>query len=58
MSDTSNTLNQPLPAIDPEKRRRSRIKLLSIFAIFAVPLILATVYLQMVRISGGSIGET
>lgn len=58
MSETSNTLQQPLPEIDPAHRRRSRIKLISIFAIFAVPLILATIYLQMVRMSGGSIGDT
>ena len=58
MNNTSDTLNQALPVIDPEKRRRSRLKLLAIFAIFAVPLILATIYLQMVRISGGTIGDT
>ncbi|MDC0435277.1 hypothetical protein OAM69_06530 [bacterium] len=58
MNDTSNTLNQPLPVIDPEQRKRSRLKLLAIFAIFAVPLILATIYLQMVRMSGGTLGDT
>ncbi len=61
MSDTSNTLQSPqpaLPQIDPASRRRSRIKLVSIFAIFAVPLILASIYLQMVRTSGGTLGDT
>jgi len=61
MSNTSNTMEsgQPaLPQIDPAKRRRSRIKLVSIFAIFAVPLILASIYLHLVRSSGGSIGDT
>ena len=46
------------PAIDPAVRRASRIKLLTIIAIFAVPLILATIYLQMVRMSGGRVGDT
>lgn len=46
------------PAIDPAERRRSRIKLVSIFAIFAVPLILATIYLQLVRSTGGQLGNT
>lgn len=44
--------------IDPELRRLSRIKLVSIFAIFAVPLLLASIYLHMVRSSGGSLGDT
>ena len=61
MSDTSSTVHAPqseLPVIDPAQRRRSRIKLVSIFAIFAVPLLLASVYLHMVRSSGGTIGDT
>ncbi len=58
MSDTSNMLQPELPQIDLASRRRSRIKLLSIFAIFAVPLILASIYLQIVRTSGGTIGDT
>lgn len=53
-----NTIQTELPEIDPQARRRSRIKLLSIFAIFAVPLILASVYLHMIRNSGGSLGDT
>lgn len=61
MTDSSNTLHPGQPAlqeIDPEKRRRSRIKLVSIFAIFAIPLILASIYLHLVRNSGGTIGDT
>ncbi|MFK7993052.1 MAG: SCO family protein [Granulosicoccus sp.] len=61
MTNSSNTLHtgQPaLPDIDPAVRRRSRIKLISIFAIFAVPLILASIYLHLVRNSGGTIGDT
>lgn len=61
MSDTSDTVNPAqatLPEIDPVKRRRSRIKLVSIFAIFAVPLLLASIYLHLVRTSGGSLGVT
>jgi len=46
------------PEIDPESRRRSRTKLLLIFAIFAIPLILASIYLHLVRGSGGTIGDT
>lgn len=58
MSNTSSTLNPALPEIDPVKRRRSRIKLVAIFAIFAVPLILASIYLHLVRSSGGTMGDT
>lgn len=59
-SDTGHAVssNQNHPEIDPQTRRRSRIKLVAIFAIFAVPLILASVYLQMVRSSGGTLGDT
>lgn len=46
------------PDIDPAVRRASRIKLITIIAVFAVPLILATIYLQMVRMSGGRVGDT
>ncbi|NND91088.1 MAG: hypothetical protein HKN42_09515 [Granulosicoccus sp.] len=45
-------------AVDPAARRLSRIKLISIFAIFAVPLLLASIWLHMVRSSGGQIGDT
>lgn len=61
MSDSSNTIatGQPaLPEIDPQQRRSSRIKLVSIFVIFAVPLLLAIIYLHLVRSSGGTIGDT
>ena len=46
------------PEIDPALRRRSRMKLLLIFAMFGVPLILASIYLHLVRSSGGAIGDT
>lgn len=46
------------PEVDPAKRRASRIKLLTILGVFAVPLILATIYLQVVRMSGGQLGDT
>ena len=61
MSDSSSTYpknEQNMPEIDPAVRRNSRIKLISIFAIFAVPLILASIYLQVVRTSGGELGLT
>ena len=50
--------NNGYPEIDPVARRRSRMKLLLIFAIFGIPLLLATIYLQMVRSSGGQLGDT
>lgn len=61
MSDSSSSYSsneQDTPEIDPLVRRNSRIKLVSIFAIFAVPLILASIYLQLVRSSGGQLGLT
>ena len=58
-SPTPATSEDPgYPDIDPAERRRSRIKLVSIIAIFAIPLILASIYLQMVRSSGGQLGDT
>jgi len=61
MSNSSNTVNAEqaaLPEIDPAERRLSRIKLISIFAIFAIPLLLASIYLHLVRANGGSLGIT
>lgn len=50
--------NSQYPEIDPVLRRQSRMKLLLILAIFGVPLLLASIYLQMVRSSGGQLGDT
>lgn len=50
--------NNGYPEIDPVARRKSRTKLLLIIAIFGIPLILASIYLQMVRSSGGQLGDT
>lgn len=60
MNNASNnaTDSDGYPVIDVALRRRSRIKLLLIIAIFAVPLILAMVYLQVVRTSGMQLGDT
>ena len=61
MSDSTTTPMQPETGeqqIDPAVRRASRIKLVAIFAIFAVPLILASIYLHLVRTSGGQLGDT
>ena len=61
MSDSSPPVPKneaDYPDIDPVRRNRSRMKLLLIFAIFAIPLLLASVYLHMVRGSGGQIGDT
>jgi len=46
------------PEIDPVVRRKSRTKLVLIFAIFGIPLVLASIYLHMVRSSGGQLGDT
>jgi len=43
---------------DEVLRAKSRRKLLIIFAMFGVPLLAATIYLHMVRVSGGSLGNT
>jgi len=61
MSDVSDPIvkqESDYPEIDPAVRRASRIKLLTIFGMFAVPLILASIYLHMVRASGGQLGNT
>ena len=59
MSDKISTKTEAdYPDIDPAVRRASRIKLITIIAVFAVPLILATIYLQVVRMSGGRVGDT
>lgn len=57
-SPVSMKSDDDYPEIDPVQRRLSRIKLLSIFAMFAVPLILASIYLHLVRASGGTLGDT
>ena len=44
--------------IDPAKRRRSRITLIGILLVFAIPLGLASIWLHMVRSSGGELGDT
>jgi len=44
--------------IDDALRAASRKKLLWIFALFFVPLLLATIWLQMVKASGGAWGST
>lgn len=61
MSNTSTPAlktEADLPTIDPAERRKSRIKLVLIFSLFAVPLLLASVYLHLVRSSGGQLGDT
>ncbi|MBX2839643.1 MAG: SCO family protein [Gammaproteobacteria bacterium] len=50
--------NDTAQTSDDVLRAKSRRKLLIIFAMFAVPLLAATVYLHMVRSSGGSLGNT
>lgn len=44
--------------IDPAKRRRSRMTLIGILLVFAIPLGLASIWLHMVRSSGGALGDT
>lgn len=59
MSESVSTRNESdYPEIDPARRRASRIKLLTILAVFAVPLLLATIWLQIVRMSGDELGDT
>lgn len=43
---------------DAALQKSSRRKLLIIFAMFGFPLLAATIYLQMVRLSGGNLGNT
>lgn len=57
-STTASSADGAQPTIDPAARRASRLKLLTIFAVFAIPLLLATLYLQVVRMSGGQVGDT
>ncbi len=59
MESRENTVsNDTAQTSDDVLRAKSRRKLLIIFAMFAVPLLAATVYLHMVRSSGGSLGNT
>ena len=44
------------PVLDPAKQRRSRIKLLAILGAFAIPLMIAALWLQYVRINGSGLG--
>ena len=46
------------PEIDLQARHRARMKLVLIIAIFAIPLLLASIYLHLVRSSGGQLGDT
>lgn len=41
---------------DSNQQRKSRIRLLAVFAVFGIPLLLATFWLHYVRTSGGSLG--
>jgi len=46
-------------AVDPVKRRRSRLQLIAIVAVFGVPLLLAVIWLQVVQSGGGGeLGDT
>ena len=54
----SAALHRELPVLDPATRRAARLKLIAIFALFAIPLILATVYLQIVRSTHIPLGAT
>ncbi len=52
----SNTTGRKEIPIDRELQRRSRIKLLAVLGVFAVPLLIATLWLHYVRTSGSSLG--
>ncbi len=47
---------QQTDTIDPAVQRKSRIKLLTLLAAFAIPLLLATAWLHYVRVNGGGLG--
>ena len=57
-SESPASPNGVYPEIDPVARRKSRLKLILIISIFAIPLILASIYLHLVRSSGGQMGDT
>jgi cytochrome oxidase Cu insertion factor (SCO1/SenC/PrrC family) len=44
--------------LDPQAQAKSRKRLIIIFALFFVPLLLATVWMQMVKAGGGAWGNT
>lgn len=60
MSNNSNPSMQPSGEIeiDPLKRRKSRMMLIGILLIFAIPLGLASIWLHLVRSSDGQLGDT
>lgn len=60
MTDPNSTSHAPMLTDEEHEARRvgGRKKLLLIFALFAVPLLLATLWFHAVRFSGGSWGNT
>lgn len=56
MTDVSrNASGEPI-SIDPEKARAARKRFLLIVACFGIPLLLAMIWLQVVRMQGGTFG--
>ena len=56
--DTGSHVAAPAPAIDRRAQARSRRLLLLIVGCFAIPLLLAFIWLQMVQSSDGDLGST
>ena len=57
----NDSTEQPLPAaiaIDPVKAKAARKRFLLIIACFGIPLVLAIIWLQVVRTQGGTWGNT
>ena len=56
--EMSNNHDLAEVAVDPVARKSARIKLLTIIALFGIPLLLAGIWLQIVRSQGGQWGST
>lgn len=55
MNEQTSKADDGRPVIDPAEQRKSRIKLLTVMAVFAVPLMVATLWLHYVRTSGNAL---
>ncbi len=58
MSDSNNTNSASTVNSEELARQASRKKLILIFALFFVPLLLATIWMQMLKMGGGQWGNT
>ena len=58
MNDSTEPMQQGEIAIDPAKAKAARKRFLLILACFGIPLVLAIIWLQVVRTQGGTWGNT